>query len=63
MPDMKVTEPTEAEKEEDQEESEDKPHPAPVKDKKHDSGAADLEKGDSIRNNEKHFESVPFVIS
>merc|ERR1712048_315515 len=28
----------------DQEESEDKPHPAPIKDKKHDSGAADLEK-------------------
>ena len=50
MPDMKATEPQEVEKEEDQEESEDKPHPAPIKDKKHDSGAADLEKGDSLRS-------------
>ena len=46
MPDVMATEPQEVEKEEDQEESEDKPHPAPIKDKKHDSGAADLEKGD-----------------
>ena len=46
MPDMKATEPQEVEKEEDQEENEDKPQPAPIKDKKHDSGAADLEKGD-----------------
>ena len=46
MPDVMATEPQEVEKEEDQEESEDKPHPAPIKDKKHDSGAADLEKGE-----------------
>ena len=46
MPDVMSTEPQEVEKEEDQEESEDKPHPAPIKDKKHDSGAADLEKGE-----------------
>ena len=45
MPDMKSTDPLEAEKEEEQDESEDKPQPAPIKDKKHDSGAADLEKG------------------
>ena len=45
MPDMKATEPQEVEKEEEQDESEDKPQPAPIKDKKHDSGAADLEKG------------------
>merc|ERR1712168_301012 len=31
-------------KEEEQDENEDKPQPAPIKDKKHDSGAADLEK-------------------
>ena len=49
MPDLKEPQEVEKEeKEEDQEESEDKPHPAPIKDKKHDSGAADLEKGDSI---------------
>ena len=46
MPDVMATEPQEVEKEEDQEENEDKPHPAPIKDKKHDSGAADLEKGE-----------------
>ena len=45
MPDMKTTDPLEAEKEEEQDETEDKPQPAPIKDKKHDSGAADLEKG------------------
>lgn len=42
---MKATDPQEVEKEEEQDENEDKPQPAPIKDKKHDSGAADLEKG------------------
>ena len=45
MPDMKATEPQEVEKEEEQDENEDKPQPAPIKEKKHDSGVADLEKG------------------
>ena len=46
MPDMKTTDPHDVEKEEEQDEGEDKPQPAPIKDKKHDSGAADLEKGE-----------------
>merc|ERR1719356_1705630 len=41
---MKATEPQEVEKEEEQDENEDKPQPAPIKEKKHDSGVADLEK-------------------
>ena len=68
MPDMKATEPQEVEKEEDQEENEDKPQPAPIKDKKHDSGAADLEKGDSIKSSYKnkiidHEKDLPLSFS
>ena len=66
---MKATEPQEVEKEEEQDENEDKPQPAPIKEKKHDSGVADLEKGNldccllPLISETKHYEILSFESS